>query len=868
MNLLSIPDIAGNFYGGSPYSVNLDIGFVNSPSTLTVQCVSQDGTYLKPNLSNSLNNKLTIKVGDFNFQGFLVSYKKNLSVSQKTLELRYIDTSILLDKTWIGLHKRHGINVNASRNYNSILDIAYAKFDNAPSSNIIIMGREMHPCDINGDGNINGFDTETIDACDPCPSCPTEKYKYRCGAENDLKIFEVKYTFAELLSSLGVAVPTSVSNQSTYYREYQGKLREVLKNWCNDFGLTFYWEPSASTLGDGIRLVDRTVPISINFRPDECDITELYEGESVENCFLQGTISYYAREGQSKNYNCSNTSYYNLSSLKLRDLFNEDNYENFDVNIRWRELAVGLSYYSSSLRDCMFWFQYYSLTNATRAKAKIFNILGYTNNSILNKDQSKILKELGNMKILQVIDKADKNFQDCVDLMGDSLEDYNKRSNNDLKREDGNPSYYFFVADYDETLASSQLGSDTNWAENYLGKFWVTTANPASCGGINGNSRYPSVSVKGYGQENGNWIPQGVESSNLQFNNFGHQAGSNIDSFGIDSSDTPEASDTETSKSVILLQRDGKWYPNKANISDYQATINYYDSLVFKKVDTSSGGKPNLLGELNAKYPKMKNVSLFIVQEVDENLTLSISEVDNFLEPNQLEKIYASNDDSGPCVTNTKANNNGKVLIGTVGLKNSKCAWVDFDGFSFMMPAQSTELAGSDITNPFSDNPNLAGYKTKVDISFDIPVCIPKIQTMLSSIPNETNFASLDINAIDITDYDMKVLGVNSCIPNAETLAAVHKTKGIQTSISNTSPEKLLQYKKIGLPKDIPSISEGLDNISVEVNDAGVFTTYSLSDKLREKLSIELINNNLINKSYGAITPYVTMNTKNIPKGL
>lgn len=872
MQILSIPDIKGNFYGGFPYSLSLEMGFSSEPSSLTIQCVNENGIYDKPDLS--WVNKISIKVGDLNFQGFLTRWKKNNTVPQKTLELTYQDTSCLLDKFYVGLHKRHGINPQATASYNNTLGIGYKNIPNNNSfPNLIIMGREMHPCDINNDGVINDIDTNIIDPCDPCPNCPQDKFKYRCTAENDLKIFEVKYRFSDLLDYLNIPVPTKIKEKTNYYRDYEGKLRDVLSRWCNDFSYTYYWDFSSATLKDGIKLVDRSVPISVDLVPNECEVTEVYEGESIENSFAQGTISYYAREGRSQQYQCSDVKYQNLNCLRIRQLYDPNNYTDFDSGLKWRELAIGLSYYSSAMRDCLFWFNYYGILNADDAKEKTWDINLESNPIVFQQNKDKILKELGNMKIFQVIKKSDDAvlFNNCLKLMGDAIAPFEQRSE-DLERDSSNPSYYFFIAEHNEEIAANSINYDSRLAEEFLGRYWLRQGNFASCAGISGNTREPSVSVEGWNGEQGNFVAQGQQGYLPKFCDFGHEQSSPIDSFITETKASPEATNTfiETNKAFILLEREAKWYPNNSDLSKYNDTLNFYQNLIFQKVDTTSDGKPELLSQINPKYSQNKNISLFIVQEIDELLSISISNVDNFLEPNGLQEIYADNQDSGPCITNTSSSSTGKTLIGTVGLKSSNCAWVDFNGFAFMMPAQSTELQdGVGDRDPFNDNPNSGGYKVKVDTSFNIPVCIPKIQTVLSNLPDPNeNFGSLEINWIEISDEDINIFGGESCTPSPEKLEQIHREKGIQTSVSNTNPEKNIQYTIIGLPQNTPSINQGLDNISIKVDDGGVFTSYSLSDKIRQPPTYDTIISDTLRRRYPTVSSYPTPNPRNIPNGL
>jgi hypothetical protein len=69
---------------------------------------------------------------------------------------------------------------------------------------LIILGRELHPCDVNKDGSLSSNEIKSYDPCDPCPNCPTDKYDKndRCDQLSYLKVFDVAYTFDELIDGL------------------------------------------------------------------------------------------------------------------------------------------------------------------------------------------------------------------------------------------------------------------------------------------------------------------------------------------------------------------------------------------------------------------------------------------------------------------------------------------------------------------------------------------------------------------------------------------------------------------------------------------------------------------------------------------
>jgi len=266
---LTIPEIKGNFYGGYPYAVDLQMGTFESASTLTISVVNETGKYATPTLS--YKNVVTISIGTLTFKGYLVEYRYNRGVSQKEMELIYEDCSNLLDRHYVGLHKRHGIN-NGVASYSPVLNYKENLNENLVTVNpyLIILGHELHPCDVNKDGNIDGADfANQFDWCDPCPNCPPDKQARKCDELNDLQIFDVGYSFDELCNKIGIPVP-SINNIERIIRNYSGSLRDVLQAWCNEFSLSFYWNFAATTIKEGLVLFDRSVPITANTAIDEC----------------------------------------------------------------------------------------------------------------------------------------------------------------------------------------------------------------------------------------------------------------------------------------------------------------------------------------------------------------------------------------------------------------------------------------------------------------------------------------------------------------------------------------------------------------------------------------------------------------------
>lgn len=874
---ITIPEIKGNFYGGQPYAVDLQVGTFNSASSLTISVINDKGIYSKPTLSYS--NVSQISLGALSFAGHLVEYKNSRSVGQKTLELSYEDCSCLLDKIQIGLHKRHGLNPNAYKYNNSM---KYAGLPSNLSLNknpyLIIVGNEIHPCDINKNGVIDSQDIiagSQIDWCDPCPTSPPDKYKYRCKAMNDLNIFDVAYSFDELCSILGISIP-QIPSIKTILRSYTGSLRSVLQSWCSEFALSFYWNFSATNIQNGLVLFDRSIPITVNTTIDECKTTEIFSGESIKNSFAVSNISYYEREGNRKNYECTSSAFYTLHPLTLRDLLNPENYQDLDASIKWHEMAICLSYYSFSLRDCMWWFNYYGIANAAKAKMLIYDDA----QAKLGGSNFKILKQFGNMKIRKVISASGTDndkalFKTCQDALGDSLTIFETRSKA-LKRNKDNPSYYFFVAEYDKDLLAQMAARDADLAENFLGNHWIKITNGPGYDGGSANIRYGGVSIDD--PEGGaSWYSATGDSIFADFAKYGHETGSKIDSFLKDHNNDPNNVQQESvevemgggikksfkvTKSMIYKKRKASWYPNKSDSSNYQSILDYYKDLCFQTVGISTEGEDqDLLGKIDLSYVGKKNYAVFVVQEIDSNfLPATFTKIKNFLEPDKLKIIRGQSDENESCLSYAQANQSDASestgpILGSYGLKNNECAWITFDGFAFMTPTQATELYSESTHSALSTESVIpGGYKVRATSTHHAPVCIPKIQqSMVQMCDNKdvSNAAKHELNFQNISDGDISIFE-NSCVPSAEAIKKIHNAKSSAQIKSKIIPEKNCEYQMVGVvPDGVPTISQGLDSIKISVNDNGVFTTFTLSDKISQPFSEQTIMNQiLMSKSY------------------
>ena len=313
--ILTIDGINGNFFGGKAYSANWHFNDGNRPSTLNVSAVAKRNGFRITDGNLSYNTETTVNLGNFSFKGYLIGYEIEDSATHSMLNLEYVDKSIILDKWSVGLYKRYSHKKGTE--------------DGVPK-NMIIVGKEYHPCDQELDSTV-GYtkptDSKIVDPCDPCPAMPAKGYEKACDEQlADFKIFPVYYTFNDLLSAieaspvaqkLGIVAPDRVDNQ--HRAQHVGKLSSVLDTWCSELGMAYYWDPVRSTLN----FVQRDAPISIPERSvleNSGNVLSLKYGETKAKTFSRGMVAYVGAGGGIKPYPCEREDAITLRPLTVAHL--------------------------------------------------------------------------------------------------------------------------------------------------------------------------------------------------------------------------------------------------------------------------------------------------------------------------------------------------------------------------------------------------------------------------------------------------------------------------------------------------------------------------------------------------------------------
>jgi hypothetical protein len=860
--LIDINQVRGNFFGGLPYSINWSFNNGEEPSKLSINVVSENGGYQTPNPTFTKTER--VQIGSFTFEGFLVGYSFNNTPSQKILELEYVDKAINLDKWYVGLHTKHG-----DKNKNT-------------TPRLILVGKQYHPCDTNLDSSINYTESNTrqIDYCDPCPFMPEDKYDFACDPVlSNFEIYDVYYTFNELISKIPTEFSIEIQGRERYknYKaQHVGTLKSVLSSWCADLGLSYYWDPFIAKLV----FIDRSKPIKIPQAPTNWQIIDLNEGKNILNTFSRGFIGNFEKAGEIKNYTCTNETIETVRCLTVSDLYepgkstglsNETVPNESDI----RELTTAVSYLGISARNVFLWFWYYQINTPQDLIDKYKSTTEEESNKENDlKLKTKILKYLGDMKIRDVYhakgtpDQVEK-FNACQNRMQDA--DFDRLAAEDKKNgyELGEYSYYFFVAEVNEELTKKQNDSDVELARNFLGKYWFKNFSTRVPGASNSNGEVSVESPDG----SASWKRTDEDLKGLPIFNFGHQEKSLIGNLAKEiekdarendrleqlyraaaKSFTQNNTTLKNLKSFILLERDGKWFPNEDFLQYYDSLFKWFQD-VSPQIFSTADGRPEFLFQLHPEAAKNKNIKLFICRELKNGFDVEFSVEPHPLEPKTRKQRTEEEQD---VLGNTIV-----VKKGAWGLRDSKAVKIKFGGdrgITFFCPTQSfgnNKIVKNDTrdkteeekVNSF-DNQDInlstddgsSGYSVYVKSSAEFTKVLPKIQYIYTKNISSLNVAKIDYNLKQITEGNLSLLNSNRCLISKQAFDSYAQRISEFSQYSMQEAQKTMSFKTAGIFPLQYNCSQGLSSVQITIADDGVYTSYSFEDLIVEPPSDDYFN--------------------------
>lgn len=168
-----------------------------------------------------------------------------------------------------------------------------------------------------------------IDACDPCPFLPPNKYDNACKPDiKNLENFATYYTFSDLIKQVKAMISdltiTFDATQIYMYRaQHVGPLRSVLDSWAQDLGLLYFWDPIKSELAFKNRSI--LVPHGLTYddlKTNKQDVVDVKFKKTLEGTYSRGFIGSLRTPGERKQYSCENETPEVLKPLTVDDLYN------------------------------------------------------------------------------------------------------------------------------------------------------------------------------------------------------------------------------------------------------------------------------------------------------------------------------------------------------------------------------------------------------------------------------------------------------------------------------------------------------------------------------------------------------------------
>lgn len=424
----------GNAFGGGIYGASCNIGFSNEPTKIVLNVVSEKGIYqsIKPNVySTRYNIDMNGKV----FSGmYLYSYDKNKSAGQSLLTLNFMDSSLLLDKIYIGLLNRHGnqsVKTDLTSGYFSVR------------------------CPSCSEGLLTGVYGEVIRYLDSIPGGSYSKKSEDGGGyiilgkeyfpESNCEIPRVDYNFSEFcqaLTDFGIKHELSVFDINPLYRqEYAGTLREVLNNWASDFSFEFFFD------GNILKAIDLRRPINIDdiieFANTSEFVTNTSFGESLENTYTQSVVARYLKPSSVTEYD--NTFHFKqmANQISLSDILKNGTCAGRTGDALF--ISIALAKLDSALRE------------------------GYIANLAIINNNPSLLEALGiknelGAAVPYVLDQASK-----VEVLQKSSFFTNQKNTN---YESCNPDNYAVVIGFYRESVKQAVQQWDNAAASFIGKYY------------------------------------------------------------------------------------------------------------------------------------------------------------------------------------------------------------------------------------------------------------------------------------------------------------------------------------------------------------------------------------------------------------
>ncbi|MFM9826690.1 hypothetical protein [Flavobacterium sp.] len=868
MAIKTLPQITVNgrntLFGGYIYNIKYKIAYGDSKSNVKISVVSESGDYniSSSDLSNTYCGTYSIKIGTkISFTGFLEGYSYSANASGKVLELEFVDNSRILDITYVGLYKKHGLK---------------------STKHLILVGKEVDAC------NPDGYATPIEKFYDPCNPCIVdEKIKATeefldCVEKAKYEINDVKYNFTELLAKIktaGINITGAVDSNPKYLARHTGTLREVLLKWCSDFGFFFYWDQGKAVFKDLRNTIQVKASIQ-DFCPDVVDYTENY---SMSNSLKTATITNFSRPGDpAKVYTCQEARYIQCESLTQNAALSTS----LTVSSKIDSIAAGFAYYSETLRDLYYFYSKYQMNGAAKfTPGKVLEKLGMkilsnaftlgdlkpigqnissqpvpkefidlkTNKNIISLDPftlpDALAVKIGNLfKPNLALINANRVFKTCVQTLSTEMQ---------WKIVQYPNSYFFFLAEKDEAIENEFLNEERKFAD-FLNKYAVFVPNADDTFFTSGEFALDLNGTCGYNDfvDTGNVTYQALGDITGGFKFYNTSSVKNNSTLG----DLPFAGflaairDTRSSvsseksriafKLIVVDRGKNSFIPSPGADKDDKK-----ESILNKDLISAARGylpyqiknKNNLQGTLITDIANIDvanstagNIYLYLGHAVGKDDFL-LTEINGF-------NNYASQGTLFDGVPINKAANPQDQRVEVIfQYPELKCKIIGNNTPVANRVVFKTPVGSFKYTEPTSAAFGVVVQKTHIRRRI-----ISKVESFNKSNLDDgesCNYAQLAVNYQNISDDSLKILTKANqiCEYNTKQIQTIHEEFVQNLTVDLTEPSISKSFKIAGVDVEgyTPTIENGLLNIDISVDDKGVFSTYEFGTRLMILPNIE-----------------------------
>jgi len=847
--LKDVPAISIGGFGGDTAIQGIDFSISSDgPSTCTVQIVGE------VNVSLNTSSAVSISIGGFSFIGYPV--KKTIRCSPTSAYvsvITYVDTSIFLDKTFVGLWGKHvpasGKSITVTNYYGTAFNMkTYTREGYSGSGNLIVVGDFIDPC---ADPELY----EIEDPCDPCPGqdgsyggadADTRGLKYiNCAEQRNTQILDVDYSFSELLGSMsemGIASNKFQAGVEEYRNNYTGTLRSVLSSWCKDYGLVFSWNASKNRLD----FFNATSGISVNTGglENDCDVLDYEKTWSIQNATSHSVIAYHGREGQIKDYKCS----YDYGKrvvcrpLTIKDLVSRTA-PSSQVSLGYvdsggwtlnsydfLEWLCCLSGHSPKIRESFAWLNVYGcvspkfIENKVTTSGQISGVPGinFPYTAYHDMPQTDHLNGKHSLPLLNMtIKKAFLPKSTVFRFFWDNVL-------SDAQKEFVTKNGSIFIAHRHEESFNARLAWEERVGTHYLGKFFIrkykgiSSEEPKLTSGNSGKASYytKGTPVTAFSdlyldRGNGGYVDELTNENNESASNF------------------------------ILIDRDILWEPPIRQASEIADLIEIAEKQIYHRIGNAvdlQEKAEKLLGRHYTKFlddhPETGSIEYHPLDEIFIFPPSNLPNSGGYSMSNLTEY------DRHPREIYEEARVEGYSTPVRIGLRSLTAKKVWFHGRNFWFPPQASvrESEGNGRGNHI---PYAGGFYVFVRnvVQSNHNKIFPKIELFAPSFAGgNVTSSSLDLQSFSSEDIDAYNWDGNRCSLNSSTLDYIQdKMQAMANALSYSTGQDYSVTITLGcIPDSNFDLGDGLKSISIRL-DNGINATYSFSTVHRRPQSLGIL---------------------------